>query len=202
MKIFNKEFKNVSVIRTVVICSTLAIFQLSYGAESPVQSTLKNVAGGPIVKDVRGEIIPLIWRARVGNAVSSIPLSSIDHYGVQDYFLEGVAKIREFTVTTKSQSMVRIYHFQPLGSIQESAAKHLKNLQNKLNGSDGDDNDLPIKDYPTTTHKKMVEYRVSDKGDINTLFESLDQAMETYLGRELVPSQRPSIVSEVVVKTK
>lgn len=172
-------------------------------AESPIANPVTKITGGPSVQNANGEIIPLLWRAHIGKAVTAIPLAEIDHYGIQDYKLDNVALIRELTITTKSLSMIRIYHILPLGAIHEDAAKRLevarKNAQGIVSGLRNQDDELPVKNYPITTHRKMVEYQVSEVEDINVLFESLDKSMVAYLGRDLVPAQRPLIGVTVTV---
>jgi len=197
MQIPCKTSKYSSALGAVAIYATLAALQFGGRAESPIVGTVNDVNGEAKVQDRKGEIIPLIWRARIGSAVTSIPLSGIEHYGIQDYILDGVARVRELTVTTKSRSMVRIYHITPLG--KGHVVNRLEELKKVAGGLSDQDDDLPIKTYPTTTHEKMVEYRVSDVSDIGTLFKSLDKTMVVYLGRELVPSQRELVATEVTV---
>jgi hypothetical protein len=191
-------------------CSLLAAMLIaalcvsdSTKAESSIVGAVSNVGGDPTIEKVNGEIIPIVWRAKIGAAVASIPLSAIEHYGIQDYNIDGVSLIRELTITTKSLSMVRIYHILPLGAIHKDAAHRLdnklKDVEGVVRGLRSQDDDLPIKSYPTTTHEKMVEYRVSEVNDIAVLYESLDKAMITYLGRDLMPSQRPMIVQTVTI---
>ena len=179
-------------------------FTDSTRAESPFVESVNKITGGPAVQERRGEIVPLLWRARIGTAVASIPLSAIEHYGIQDYIIDGTSLIRELTITMKSLSMVRIYYILPLGAIHKEAAQRLdktrKDVEVAVQGLRSQDDNLPIKTYPTTTHEKMVEYRVSKIEDINVLHDSLDKAMVAYLGRDLVPAQRPQIVQTVTVK--
>jgi len=183
----------------------MALSSLAW-AESPVVEPVTKVTGGPSVQQTRGEIIPLLWRARIGKAVTAVPLAAIEHYGIQDYSLGTTALIRELTITTKSLSMIRIYHILPLGTIQEDAAKRLDEARKKAADSvsviRSQDDDLPVKTYPVTTHEKMVEYQVARVEDIDQLYDSLDKAMVTYLGRDLSPDQRPRIgVTEAVGKS-
>lgn len=195
----SKKFKKIGAPGIIIACSTLAAFQILDGAD-PIQPKVFNPSGTAAEQGVIGEIIPLIWHAQVGNALTSVPLSSIDHYGVQDYLLQGVASVRELTITTKSQSMIRIYHVKPIIDIVGAANERLEELRKKITNGDDEDKDLPAKDYPTTTHKKMVEYRVSEVKDIDVLFNSLDETMITFLGRQLPPGQREQIVNKVKVK--
>ncbi len=169
--------------------------------ESPLITEVAHVVSGPTAKRIDAEIIPLVWRAKIGKAVTSVLLSSIENYGIQDYEIDRNLLVRELTITTHSLSMIRIYHAMQFGAIDVDAAKQLDaQLERIKRLRAGQDKDLPIKNYPTTTHEKMVEYRVSEACDIDVLYESLDQAMITYLGRDLVPVQRGSVVQAVAVE--
>lgn len=172
-------------------------------AQSPIQNPVTQVSGTPNVRQSPGEIIPLIWKAEIGSAVASIPLPSIEHYGIQDYKVDSHALVRELTITTKSRSMIRIYHLLPLGGIHQDAAERLDQRLQAINGvldnsRDQDDN-IPIKSYPVTTHEKMVEYRVSKPEDIGLLYNSLEQSMVKFLARDLSGTQRPGVIETITI---
>jgi len=100
--------------------------------------------------------------------------------------------------------MVRIYHILALGTVHQTAAELLEELRQKAAGeyaAESDQNDdIPLKTYPITTHEKMVEYRVSEAEDIIALYKSFEDTMVTYLGRDLIASQRERIVRSIAVK--
>ncbi len=186
----------VRILPVLAFSVTLAV---SAQAQSPIQKDVTKVQGPAVVKGDRAEIIPLLWRAEIGEAVTNIPLANIEHYGIQDYLVDNHAKIRELTISLKSRSMVRIYHILPMGGVHAGAAARVQQLPGAGNAAQtmkGLDRALPIKTYPTTTHEKMVEYRVEESEHVDKLFTSLDEAMITYIGRNLDPSQR-SLVVEV-----
>ena len=58
-----------------------------------------------------------------------------------------------------------------------------------------------IKSYPTTTHKEMIEYRVSKKQTISDLYAHLEQTFIDYHAAELVEGQRPQTITEVNVES-
>jgi hypothetical protein len=191
-----------SLIRTAIfLLSVLTLLPLESPAqsESPIQGSHANVAGGPAVGNTRAEIVPLIWKALIGRAIVSVPLSSVEYFGVQAYDVDGAARVRELTITTKSQSMIRIYHMVPLGAFAEHAENTLKTLDKIAEGVADEELNVPIKVFPSTTHAHMVEYRVTERANIDTLYQHLETAMKDYHARTLVPAQRDNTIREVKV---
>lgn len=168
-------------------------------SESPVQGGHTNVTGGPPTNSAHAEIVPLIWKALIGRSIVSVPLRSIEYFGVQTYDVDGVARVRELTISTHSQSMVRIYHMIPLSAIAKRAENTLNNLGRAAEGAADEDLNVPVKVYPTTTHKHMVEYRTGQREDIDKLYAHLEATMKDYHARALVPGQRGETVREVKV---
>lgn len=180
--------------------SCLALFALHATAqsESPVQGSHSNVIEGAPTGSVRAEIVPLIWKAEIRDSMVNVPLASIEYFGVQNYDVDGVARVRELTITTKSQSMIRIYHMSPHSGIAEHTENTLKALNQIVDGVDPDNN-VPVKVFPSTTHAHMTEYRVLEKADIDKLYKHLETAMKDYHARVLTPAQRDQTIREVKV---
>jgi hypothetical protein len=87
---------------------TLLALQAPAQLENPIQGSHTSVSGGPPVGTTCAEIVPLFWKALIGGAIVSVPLSSVESFGVQTYDVDGVSRVRELTITTKSRSMIRI----------------------------------------------------------------------------------------------
>ncbi len=168
-------------------------------SESPVQGSHTNVTDGPSTGNARAEIVPLFWKALIGGSIVNVPLTSVEHFGVQTYDVDGVARVRELTITTKSQSMIRIYHMSPLGAIAEHTENTLKALGQIAESVADTELNVPVKVFPSTTHAHMVEYRVTERGDIDILYQHLETAMKDYHARVLTPAQRDSTVRQVKV---
>lgn len=177
----------------------LLALNLPAQSESPVQGSHTNVIDGPPTGNTRAEIVPLFWKALIGGSIVSAPLASIEYFGVQTYDVDGAARVRELTITTKSQFMIRIYHMAPLGAIAEHAENTIKALGGIVESAAGEELNVPLKVFPSTTHAHMVEYRVTEKADIDTLYQHLETAMKDYHARTLVPAQRENTVRQVKV---
>jgi hypothetical protein len=174
----------------------LLALELPGQSESPVQGSHTNVIEGPSTGTARAEIVPLLWKASIGGSIISVPLSSIEYFGIQTYDVDGVARVRELAITTKSQSMIRIYHMAPLNSVAENTVKALGGI---VEGVVGEELNVPVKVFPTTTHAHMVEYRVEERANIDTLYIHLETAMKDYHARTLVPAQRDSTIRQVII---
>lgn len=178
---------------------TLLAIQLPAQSESPVQGSHTNVTDGPPTGNTRAEIVPLFWKALIGGSIVSVPLTSVEYFGVQTYDVDGVARVRELTITTKSQSMIRIYHMAPLGAIAEHTQNTLKALGQLTESVADAELNVPVKVFPSTTHAHMVEYRTTERTDIDTLYNHLETAMKDYHARVLTPAQRDNTVRQVKV---
>jgi hypothetical protein len=168
-------------------------------SENPVQGGHTNVNDGPPVGTTRGEIVPLFWKALIGGSIVNVPLTSIEHFGVQTYDVDGVARVRELTITTKSQSMIRIYHMTPLNAIAEHVQDTVKILGGIAENAAGQELNVPVKVFPSTTHAHMVEYRTAERAQIDTLYQHLETAMKDYHARVLTPAQRENVIRQVKV---
>lgn len=78
--------------------------------ESPNQKSVAEVIEPAPVSPVKATIVPLIWRAKIGETVVAVPLRSIEYYGVQIYDTDSQTRVRELTICTESQSLIRIYY--------------------------------------------------------------------------------------------
>ena len=177
----------------------LLTIQLPAQSESPVQGSHTNVIEGPPTGTTRAEIVPLFWKALIGGSIVSVPLTSVEYFGVQTYDVDGVARVRELTITTKSQSMIRIYHMAPLSAVAANAENTLKSLGRIADSVANEELNVPVKVFPSTTHAHMVEYRTTEKADIDKLYQHLETAMKDYHARVLTPVQRESTIRQVKV---
>ncbi|MCH1410052.1 MAG: hypothetical protein L7V87_13555 [Verrucomicrobiales bacterium] len=189
-------------LQTFVLAAALLTPLHSYSQENenPNQKRVEEVTEPAPVSGVKANIVPLIWRVTIGEAVVSVPLRSIEYYGVQIYDTDSQTRVRELTICTESQSLVRIYYIQPLGTANERLAEKAERLRQIAQGATKQKWAYPFKQYPTTTHTHMVEYRVGEKETVSQLFTHLEAAMIEYHARDLVPEQRPQIIREIEVK--
>lgn len=166
-------------------------------AENPVRSEVRAVEGAPRVSPVEGEVVPLIWKASIGDSIVSVPLRYVEYFGVQNYDVDGATRVRELTIGVRSKGLVRIYHIRPLQDPSGRAGEAVNRLRQLAEGATGEEFDRPVKVFPQTTHAHMVEYRVEQAGMITQMYEHLEAAMADYHARDLVCSQRMETVREI-----
>jgi hypothetical protein len=170
--------------------------------ENPNQKGVERVTSEAPEGGVRANIVPLIWRAKIDDAVIAVPLRSIEYYGVQIYDTDSQTRVHELTICTESRSLVRIYYILPLGTANERLSEAADRLRKIAQTGSRQEWIYPVKQYPTTTHQHMVEYRVGKKEDVQEIYDHLEAAMIEYHARDLVPDQRDSVVRKIEVKAE
>lgn len=183
-----------------LVLGAFILFPLLAEHENPNQNVVDEVVDEATVRTVRANITPLIWRAKIDEAVVAVPLRSVEYYGVQVYDTDSQTRVHELTICTESQSFVRIYYILPLGTTNERLGQAAERLRSVAQGSTRQEWVYPIKQYPTTTHTHMVEYRVKSKEHVQLLYDNLEAAMIEYHARDLIPDQRQQTVRKIEVK--
>jgi len=180
--------------------SSILHAQVIIGQEKTVTS--------PSHRTVTGKVKTLFWKATVDNQIAFVSMADVESFGIQEYAVDNVAYVRELTISLKSRNFVRIYHVEPrnspsgyLNDVVENFTERASDVQAAGLGDAGQRANAVIKSYPTTTHKEMIEYRVSKKQTISDLYAHLEQTFIDYHAAELVEGQRPQTITEVDVES-
>ncbi|MCB1063535.1 MAG: hypothetical protein KDN20_11520 [Verrucomicrobiae bacterium] len=189
--------KAILLISSVLFCSISV--SLHAQSENPAVKSVQEITAPAPTQTVRANIVPLMWKASIEESIITVPLRTIEFFGIQDYDVDGATRVRELTISTDAQSLIRIYHIRPLPALANRAPGTLEALRRVAEGGSGEELDLPVKVFPTTTHTHMVEYRVSERSDIDALYQHLEAAMVEYHARDLVPEQREQTVRSIKV---
>ena len=160
-------------------CISVASGQVK-GSESEVTPTSKTLK-------MKGKFYPLFWKVKVNGSESFIPLEHVDTFGVQTYRVNDHL-VTEFTVALKSKTFIRFYHLKQEG-LESKIQDIARNRANK--------NQYVIKDYPATTHKEMMEYRVASKKDVDRLMEDFYETYLDFKMKDYVKGQREESVKEL-----
>lgn len=183
---------------SLALLSILPLAIASAQNETPIQTELKNVEPSAQIRSTRGDIMPIFWKAKLGDSSVMIPIRSIEFFGVQNYEVDGVTVVRELTISTDSNNLIRIYHIRPI-DLAGQATNTLETLRRVAEGTTGEELDRPVKIFPQTTHAHMVEYRVEEESHVSSLYEHLESVMIEYHARDLIQDQRPETVREVKI---
>jgi hypothetical protein len=115
-----------------IVALVFTIIQES-AAQAPLESPLireeRSLSSPPITTQMDGKIKPLFWQASIGKSALFIPLKEIEFVSVQNYKVVSSAlqpgrdfvaeqsemsRVRELTISTKSQNLIRIYYIDKL----------------------------------------------------------------------------------------
>jgi len=128
-----------------------------------------------------------IWRATLPGGIYEVALRSVVSVSTHEYVVDGVARVTEMNIDTTGNVEVRFYYLEPLTpnspvSVGQSALDKLQELGEEATSRVSSDNQVwekVVKTYPTSTHAHTVEYRLDSEDDVQTLFNSADQAWRT-----------------------
>jgi hypothetical protein len=137
--------------------------------------------------------IPM-WRADLPGGTYEVAIRSIISISTHEYVVDGVARVTELNIETPGSVEVRFYYLEPIVSsspigIGQSTMDRIQELATEANGRVNPGDEPPwekvVKSYPTTTHAHTVEYRLDSKADVQSLFNSVDQAFRTNVNTEI-----------------
>ena len=126
--------------------------------------------------------IPM-WRATLPGGTYSVALRSIVSVSTHEYVIDGAARVTEVNIDTSGAALVRFYFIEPntiaapagFGAATVEKAQQL--LQEGVQRSGQEDVwKKVVKNYPTTTHTRTIEYRFGSKETLAKLFESAESA--------------------------
>ena len=126
-----------------------------------------------------------IWRCDLPGGTYEVAIRAILSVSTHEYTVDGVARVTEMNIDTPGNLAVRFYYLEPLTptspvGIGQSAIDRVQELAQEAAGRVSPDGEAPwekvVKSYPTTTHAHTVEYRLDSKDQVESLFQSADQA--------------------------
>lgn len=125
--------------------------------------------------------IPL-FKATMPGGVYEVAVRNIISVSKHEYLVDAAARVTEVNIDTTGSLLVRFYYIEPatpslpsgLGaSAVEKAQQYLQQAGDKT-GVDAWKK--VVKNYPTTTHARTVEYRVAAKEDLEKVFKAAEES--------------------------
>jgi hypothetical protein len=171
---------------TLFTCASLGIATIHGLSQSGhAQSNPDN--GGQRVTETTGP--KRFWQASLSGGDYMVALDQITAISKHNYVIDGNIAVTEVVIDTNGNSLARFYHLAPVGQNASNMGVHLgqkgKQLLDKAGQRTGMDlSSAVIKQYPTTTHAKTVEFRVLERGDLDRLLESVRNAWINGRGRK------------------
>lgn len=159
----------------------LSLFQLAF-----TQTTFKRV----------------FWEAKLGEDSYLVAIDAITSVSLQTYIVDGVMEVTETAIDTRGNALTRFYFIEKKSAselapgVSEKAAPAIemaKKAKETLENLAGTENPLEtqkvLKNYPTTTHAKTIEYRLKSKAAVKQLYENVSKAFKENLQTSYDPDK-------------
>ena len=123
------------------------------------------------------------WQASVPGGHYMVALGSISAISMHQYVLDAI--------DTNGRSLARFYYVTSVaeesgsGTAARVVGKGRELLERAGQRAGSNALDLAQKNYPTTSHAGLVEYRMLDLRDLNAIYKSVQSAWETGKGRKI-----------------
>jgi hypothetical protein len=132
-----------------------------------------------------------IWRCILPGGTYEVAVRAITAVSSHEYLVDGVARVTEVNIDTTGALLARFYYLEPnipntpLG-IGAAAVEKAQQLVTEAAERTGQDVwKKVVKNYPTTTHARTVEYRVEKKEQLTTILESAEEAFRLNRSKSL-----------------
>lgn len=131
------------------------------------------------------------WQASIPGGHYMVAIDRVASISMHEYVLDTNLLVTEMVIDTNGRGLARFYHVahalenSSSGTARRVVEKGQELLDRAGQRAGTDVHNLPQKNYPTTSHAGMVEYRVLDLRDLNALYKSLQNAWETGKGRRI-----------------
>ena len=151
----------------------LALLPLPLFAQAP--------AAAPPTTTATASAITL-FRAKLPGGTYEVAVRSIVAVTSHEYLVDGIARVTEVNIDTGGSLLARFYYLEPttpnspLGLGQATIDKAQELLKQAAEKTGQDVWKKVVKNYPTTTHARTVEYRVVEKDQLNKIYEAAEEA--------------------------
>ena len=161
----------------------LTLLAVIAAASAPAQipATPAPTSGPPLASAAR----PL-WRCTLPGGTFEVAIGTITAVSTHEYVVDGVARVTELNIDTTGSLLARFYYLEPLmpsapAGIGTATLEKAQQLLTEAADRSGQEHlwKKVVKNYPTTTHSRTVEYRLSKKEDVQKVFESAEEAFRT-----------------------
>ncbi|HEX8311296.1 MAG TPA: hypothetical protein VF614_08275 [Chthoniobacteraceae bacterium] len=132
-----------------------------------------------------------LLRCKLPGGTYSVAVRAIIAVSTHEYLVDGAVRVTEVNIDTAGSLVARFYHLEPatptgpvpLTKTLQDRAQELLNQGSEKVGLDTWKK--VVKNYPTTTHARTVEYRLDTKEQLTKIFEAADEALRLQRGKNL-----------------
>lgn len=163
---------------------------LSHAQSTPTPTPTTNTGGGGTGAGTEESGLKGYWEIELNGGRFIAPLNTIASVSQHTYIVDGTARVFEVTVETLGSMVARFYYLEPATdgsplSIGKTALDRLKNVAQEATNRTGT-NDVwtqVIKNYPATTHAKTAEYRLTNRANLDQIYDHLHRVWAEERGR-------------------
>ncbi len=133
----------------------------------------------------------MLFRAKLPGGTYEVAVRSIVAVTSHEYLVDGIARVTEVNIDTTGSLLARFYYLEPvqpnspLGLGQATIDKAQEILKQAAEKTGQDVWKKVVKNYPTTTHARTVEYRLVEKADLNKIYEAAEEAFRLQRNRSI-----------------
>ncbi|MEA3189382.1 MAG: hypothetical protein QOD99_3212 [Chthoniobacter sp.] len=124
-----------------------------------------------------------LWRCELPGGTYEVALRAVISVSSHEYLVDGAARVTEVNLDTTGSMTVRFYFIEPITpqspiGLGQSAIDRAQELAKEVAGRTGQDAiwEKVVKNYPTTTHARTIEYRLESADQLRKVFESAESA--------------------------
>jgi hypothetical protein len=131
-----------------------------------------------------------LFRCTLPGGTYEVAVRAIVAVASHEYLVDGIARVTEVNIDTTGSLVARFYYIEPatpavptaIGAATVEKAQQLFKEAAERSGQDAWKK--VVKNYPTTTHARTIEYRVTDKEHLTRIFAGADEAFR--LGKTIM----------------
>lgn len=131
------------------------------------------------------------WQASLPGGHYMVAIDRIASISMHEYLLDGQLVVNEVVVDTNGRGLARFYHVATVaensasGTARRVVEKGQELLDRAGQKAGTDVHNMVQKNYPTTSHAGMIEFRLMDLRDLDAIYKSLKNAWESGKGRKI-----------------
>lgn len=131
------------------------------------------------------------WQASVPGGHYMVAIDRIASISMHQYVLDAQLVVDEMVIDTNGRGLARFYFVTSVAeesgspTVARTVQKGRELIDRAGQRAGTDIHDMAQKNYPTTSHAGMIEYRILDKRDLQALYRSVQNAWETGKGRKI-----------------
>ena len=126
-----------------------------------------------------------LWTCTLPGGTYQVLVSAILSVSTHEYVVDGAARVTEVNLDTAGQFAVRFYYIEPAvvagpGGLGAATLGKVQSILTEAAERSGTDAwKKVVKSYPTTTHARTIEFRVSSKDSLVKIFTSAANCQAT-----------------------